>query len=168
MEAHNLWSFAREKWKKIQNFLMLINIGPQLELSDSLLLELMNPHYHPPQGPALQKERGTLWMGYTDVCQQEEIRSLGHLGFSLMVKQTCWHYGATSLPFPDPFQVCLLNLCVRHSFCISWAFGSQIHRSGRLVLISASNWGTASGMLLPVRLSLPSFTHSFFIQGNAP
>lgn len=32
--------------KKIQNFLMLINIGPQLELSDSLLLELMNPQKH--------------------------------------------------------------------------------------------------------------------------
>lgn len=44
---------------------MLINIGPQLELSDSLLLELMNPQKHiiilPKDQPYRRKEALCEW-----------------------------------------------------------------------------------------------------------
>lgn len=105
MEACHLLLICQRRVKKIPNFLILINTGPQLELSYSLLLELMNAQKHIIILPKdqLYRGKGTLLMSYIDVCQQEEIRSLGHFGFSLMEKQTGWHYRATSLPSPDPF-----------------------------------------------------------------
>lgn len=63
--------------------------------------ESSETHYHPPWGPALQKD--ILWMSYIHECQKEKIW-IWETGFSPMERQTYWHYRAiiSSLYWPLP------------------------------------------------------------------
>lgn len=109
MRACHILLVCWNKLKKIPKFHHIGEYQSQQELSDSLLLELMNPQSSLSSSLRTSPGEGKRYSVNTGVCWQEEIRSPGNSRFSPKESKSSWHYRAIFLPSTHCFPVLALS-----------------------------------------------------------